>query len=96
MRDAISEEQLYEVFGSGQRHVIGAEGDPDDVETDDAYRLPLHVLQLSQLLRTVGYAVEPDEDQNMNIAQETYELRENQEEELDDSLDDAATVEQTV
>mmetsp|Transcript_908 Transcript_908/g.880 ORF Transcript_908/g.880 Transcript_908/m.880 type:complete len:600 (-) Transcript_908:113-1912(-) len=39
---------LFEVFSNGQRHAIGADGDPDDMEPDEPFRLvvPLHVLQL--------------------------------------------------
>jgi len=41
-------EVLFEVFGNGQRHAIGTEDDPDDMEPDDGPRLavPLRVLQL--------------------------------------------------
>lgn len=39
---------LVEVFGNGQRHTIGADDDPDDMEPDEGPRLvvPLRVLQL--------------------------------------------------
>lgn len=39
---------LFEVFSNGQRHAIGAGGDPDDVEPDEPLRLvvPFQVLQL--------------------------------------------------
>mmetsp|Transcript_71975 Transcript_71975/g.166642 ORF Transcript_71975/g.166642 Transcript_71975/m.166642 type:complete len:554 (+) Transcript_71975:89-1750(+) len=41
------EDVCFEVFGNGQRHTIGAEDDPDDMEPDDGHRLvPLRMLQL--------------------------------------------------
>eukprot|EP00930_Biecheleria_cincta_P062478 TRINITY_DN47949_c0_g1_i1.p1 TRINITY_DN47949_c0_g1~~TRINITY_DN47949_c0_g1_i1.p1 ORF type:complete len:576 (-),score=88.45 TRINITY_DN47949_c0_g1_i1:91-1611(-) len=43
-----SENTLIEVWSNGQRHAIGAEGDPDDIppETDSRMAEPLRVLQL--------------------------------------------------
>jgi len=35
----------FEIFGNGQRHAIGAEDDPDDMEPDEGL-VPLRVLQL--------------------------------------------------
>jgi hypothetical protein len=39
---------LFEVFSNGQRHAIGAQDDPDDMELDEPLRLmvPIHLLQL--------------------------------------------------
>eukprot|EP00403_Amphidinium_massartii_P008821 CAMPEP_0178419868 /NCGR_PEP_ID=MMETSP0689_2-20121128/25833_1 /TAXON_ID=160604 /ORGANISM="Amphidinium massartii, Strain CS-259" /LENGTH=592 /DNA_ID=CAMNT_0020041321 /DNA_START=17 /DNA_END=1792 /DNA_ORIENTATION=+ len=41
------EDVLFEVFDNGQRHAIGTEGDPDDIEPDDgAMHVPIHLFQL--------------------------------------------------
>lgn len=39
---------LFEVFGNGQRHAIGANGDPDEIDPNEGPRfvVPLRVLQL--------------------------------------------------
>jgi protein-L-isoaspartate(D-aspartate) O-methyltransferase len=39
---------IFEVFSNGQRHAIGARGDPDDAEPDEPMRLavPMHMLQM--------------------------------------------------
>lgn len=62
--------ELVEVFGNGQRHTIGAGGDPDDMEADEAPQrlaVPLRVLQLlasdtRMLRRRPWQEMEPDED----------------------------------
>eukprot|EP00931_Biecheleriopsis_adriatica_P004992 TRINITY_DN106570_c0_g1_i1.p1 TRINITY_DN106570_c0_g1~~TRINITY_DN106570_c0_g1_i1.p1 ORF type:complete len:540 (+),score=124.11 TRINITY_DN106570_c0_g1_i1:206-1825(+) len=45
---SFSEDTLFEVWSNGQRHAIGAEGDPDDLEPDRGHRMavPHRVLQL--------------------------------------------------
>mmetsp|Transcript_29832 Transcript_29832/g.65736 ORF Transcript_29832/g.65736 Transcript_29832/m.65736 type:complete len:544 (+) Transcript_29832:111-1742(+) len=45
--DEEDDDVLFEVFDNGQRHAIGTEGDPDDMEPDDGHAMvPLHLLQL--------------------------------------------------
>jgi len=46
---------LFEVLGNGQRHVIGAEDDPDDVDIDEGHQSPLH-LQVLHLLAMAAHA----------------------------------------
>mmetsp|Transcript_4358 Transcript_4358/g.7701 ORF Transcript_4358/g.7701 Transcript_4358/m.7701 type:complete len:522 (-) Transcript_4358:133-1698(-) len=56
---------LFEVWGNGQRHAIGTEGDPDDAEPDRNYHatVPLRVLQLlAEEARSRRLRREEDED----------------------------------
>jgi len=51
LEDAAPEHEsdvIFEVFSNGQRHAIGARGDPDDAEPDEPMRLPvpMHMLQM--------------------------------------------------
>jgi len=95
---------LFEVYGNGQRHAIGAEGDPDDYDMGDRDRqvLPLQVLQLLRAVTRTHdemyveqHDVE-DDDQDMEIGEEEYDEEEGEEEDLDESMDEGFDVEQAV
>lgn len=67
---------LFEVFGNGQRHAIGVDEDPDDVEPDEGPRMvvPSRVLQLlaadTRRLRRNRAEMEQNEDVDVDADEE--------------------------
>eukprot|EP00442_Polarella_glacialis_P003499 CAMPEP_0115121756 /NCGR_PEP_ID=MMETSP0227-20121206/46426_1 /TAXON_ID=89957 /ORGANISM="Polarella glacialis, Strain CCMP 1383" /LENGTH=548 /DNA_ID=CAMNT_0002523577 /DNA_START=174 /DNA_END=1820 /DNA_ORIENTATION=+ len=64
---------LFEVWGNGLRHAIGAEGDPDDYDSEPAPRMamPLRVMQLlAEEARSRHQRRRREEDEDMEGAEE--------------------------
>lgn len=85
------EDVLFEVFSNGQRHAIGADGDPDDADTrepDDHLRLvvPLHILHLlaEHNRRSRPWAESDNEDGG---EEEDEEEDDGEEEEVEDEVE---------
>jgi len=85
-----SENTLIEVWSNGQRHAIGADGDPDDLwpDADSRMSVPLRVLQLlaeeaatrRQRRRRREEEDEEDEDEEPMRASQTWEADQDDEE----------------
>lgn len=90
---------LFEVFSNGQRHAIGADGDPDDMEQNEPFRLvvPLHVLQLlaadnrhrrmREALENYPGGDEGDEDEDEVESEDDDDMLMEQDYEDDDNMD---------